>query len=946
MPNWKKVVTSGSNAELNQITASTGINTEDIHSDADINIIAKGRDIRFGPGDGFSDFVFNLEDAPALDVTGNFTIDCSGDITLDAAGDDIRFRDQSTDRFVFNLESAPILDVTGDFTIDGAGDIKLDSATNVVDLIGNVTASGNISASNTAGTHTLGGDVTIGGKVYADKVYTDSINGYPNQATLEIGDSSNITHITASGNISSSGYVYADRVYVENKLALSHGDSAGSVRLGYADDIPIEIGRNAGNSTSFTGHITASGNISASGTTHTFGGTTTAANLTINSTMLTNRIDTVDNVKTGVAFGDGINVIAGSHITASGNISASGDITASNILLDGDIVIPQTGNIYLNGSDTGDRIEANGHQQIDIRVNNQQALVCRPAGQVGIGGSFTGDEALNVDGIASASGFTTQGHITASGGMSVTGTGSFAGLNIGGGLFTSASLAAGGGGSTDAAGSDTQVQFNDGGTNFGGDAGLVFNKTSNLLTAGAITSTGDITANGNIVGDDNTTITHIASIALDSIYDDASEGDTDISLSDTTLNIQVGGETFLQSTGTTAKFLTNITASGNISASGQITASSFKGDGAGLTNVSATVGGNTFATDLKIGRDADNLIDFTADNEITFRVSTGDNVVMKASGEIEATSLDISGDIDVDGTSNLDVVDVDGAADFASSITMASNQFLFFDEDQLCAWRAYNTPANGRIMMNRIGGVGGLMSMSGSNSKAYVGINTGVNGGHVNEGLTVNGMVSASLQFSTESHISASGNISASGKVIASEFEVIGSGTAELEVQGHITASGNIITTAAESGSGGNYIGNRRFNKTSDTDATHLGDIVYLGGTAGMDNGKIYHYKSDGTWELANADDVSTADGLLAVALGTNSDIDGVLLRGMVTLDHDPGAVGDVLYVQSDNAGTPGEATATKPAVSGDIVRVVGYCLDASNGQIWFNPDNTFVEVA
>jgi hypothetical protein len=33
-------------------------------------------------------------------------------------------------------------------------------------------------------------------------------------------------------------------------------------------------------------------------------------------------------------------------------------------------------------------------------------------------------------------------------------------------------------------GSDTQVQFNDGGTAFGGDAGLVFNKTTNKLTAG------------------------------------------------------------------------------------------------------------------------------------------------------------------------------------------------------------------------------------------------------------------------------------------------------------------------------------------------------------------------------------------------------------------------------------------------------------------------------
>ena len=26
------------------------------------------------------------------------------------------------------------------------------------------------------------------------------------------------------------------------------------------------------------------------------------------------------------------------------------------------------------------------------------------------------------------------------------------------------------------------------------------------------------------------------------------------------------------------------------------------------------------------------------------------------------------------------------------------------------------------------------------------------------------------------------------------------------------------------------------------------------------------------------------------------------------------------------------------------VVRVIGYCLDASNGQIWFNPSSTFVE--
>ena len=134
---------------------------------------------------------------------------------------------------------------------------------------------------------------------------------------------------------------------------------------------------------------------------------------------------------------------------------------------------------------------------------------------------------------------------------------------------------------------------------------------------------------------------------------------------------------------------------------------------------------------------------------------------------------------------------------------------------------------------------------------------------------------------------------------------------------------------------------------TSSTDGDHDGDVVYFGGTTSMTIGKIYHYKSDGTWEIANADAVATADGLLGVALGAASDTNGMLLRGMVTLDHDPGAIGDVLFVQSDNAGTPGDATATAPSASGDCVRIIGYQVShASNGNIWFNPDNTFVEVA
>ena len=67
-------------------------------------------------------------------------------------------------------------------------------------------------------------------------------------------------------------------------------------------------------------------------------------------------------------------------------------------------------------------------------------------------------------------------------------------------------------------------------------------------------------------------------------------------------------------------------------------------------------------TSLVVGRDADNQIKFSTDNQMIFRVGAGDGVTFKASGEIEATSLDISGDVDVDGTLEADAITLGGTA--------------------------------------------------------------------------------------------------------------------------------------------------------------------------------------------------------------------------------------------------------------------------------------------
>jgi len=155
---------------------------------------------------------------------------------------------------------------------------------------------------------------------------------------------------------------------------------------------------------------------------------------------------------------------------------------------------------------------------------------------------------------------------------------------------------------------------------------------------------------------------------------------------------------------------------------------------------------------------------------------------------------------------------------------------------------------------------------------------------------------------------------------------------------GTITAAGFTTTGTLEAAK-------RKMSVSTTTDGNvGSGDVVYFG-TGTVVVGKIYHYKSDASWELADANTVANCDGLLGVATasGTASAV-GMLLRGMITLIDIQGteAVGDVLYLSETATGA---ADCVAPAGSGDIVRVIGYCL-TTDDQIWFNPDNTYVELA
>ena len=109
------------------------------------------------------------------------------------------------------------------------------------------------------------------------------------------------------------------------------------------------------------------------------------------------------------------------------------------------------------------------------------------------------------------------------------------------------------------------------------------------------------------------------------------------------------------------------------------------------------------ATDIKIGEDDETKIDFETADEIHFyannteQVYLGDNIFgpqsdsdvdlgatgvrwkdafvdsITVTGEVDGATLDISGDADIDGTTNLDAVDIDGAVQLDSTLTIGAN---------------------------------------------------------------------------------------------------------------------------------------------------------------------------------------------------------------------------------------------------------------------------------
>jgi len=135
------------------------------------------------------------------------------------------------------------------------------------------------------------------------------------------------------------------------------------------------------------------------------------------------------------------------------------------------------------------------------------------------------------------------------------------------------------------------------------------------------------------------------------------------------------------------------------------------------------------------------------------------------------------------------------------------------------------------------------------------------------------------------------------------------------------------------------------------------GTIVKFGTTTGMTAGDVYAWNGT-NWVQVDGDAAATTQGLLGMALGAASadgmlttqgllgmalgaaSADGMLVHGVGYLSHDPGAAGDILYVDTAVAGY---LSSTQPSTTGQFVRVAGYCL--ADNKVFFSPSQDFIEV-
>ena len=358
-----------------------------------------------------------------------------------------------------------------------------------------------------------------------------------------------------------------------------------------------------------------------------------------------------------------------------------------------------------------------------------------------------------------------------------------------------------------------------------------------------------------------------------------------------------------------------------------------------FTNITASVisCSGTIIADAFQSTGEDDQLDFSDHINVTGNITASGTIKAE---HIESTDdMTVAGDLDVAGEIECDHLNI---ADIDDGIHFNNTKVLFVDASN-------NVNLGVAAHLNTID-----LELYGYNHTYTIGNNLTLDAAGDITLDAAGGNVSLIGNVTASGAISASGNILADGYTVdgyagltnatttlyvgnANYWDTIQYGRQDTDQHrfvGNITASGNI------SGSG-NLSMHRQFDLPGGNGTTQ-GDIVYIGSAGStFASGKLHYLRSNGDWELADKDSDTTSDTLLGFALGAAVS-NGILIRGMFRYGSDLGTLSDVLYV--GDSGVP--TNDISGFASGDIIRIIGYLLGSTNGELWFNPDGTFIEKA
>jgi len=493
------------------------------------------------------------------------------------------------------------------------------------------------------------------------------------------------------------------------------------------------------------------------------------------------------------------------------------------------------------------------------------------------------------------------------------------------------------------AGLNTQIQFNDGGSAFGGDSGLVFNKTTDVLTVvGAVSASAlHVTSATNQrlieLGDSTCFLYRPEYDEVHSLTMASTNGEIMLSASDGIVAVAgtVANENaFFLDSGTEFAMLDGddnvvltILNSGDLSASSNISASAFYGDGSNLSGLSS------------------DTVDTTTDtSNATFYVP----FVNQSTGQAGET-LYIHDVLALNPSSSAvkiaDISGADTAALVLSSSTGKANNAGGRDRGVVSFPGAPGTDSDAMALragyMNKGGGDTDIIALEAANVGAAIVVSasghTFVKGG----GMTFEG--------NTTLH----GSLSISSSGDQTLFQIDSLSPAESTPIVFVTGAAGVGINTDSPNVSFDVRHTGTLNPINLSNDTGGGEVVYFGTASGpIVTGGLYYLNADGGWQSANAANTGSGHNqLMGIAMGNQPLTKGILIKGYFdvnTFYSGSFIKGAPMYIQSSSVARTdlegGCLSGAAPAASDSYVRVLGYGTDTPN-VIYFNPDATYVEI-